>query len=66
MSVFVTEGVVTLRDSARSDDRGLAAARERSTARSQRTSLLRLWTWTQSLVLSSTHGISILSSLVQG
>lgn len=66
MSVYITEGVVTLRDSARSDDRELAAACERSTAHSQRISLLRLWTWTQSLVLSSTHGISILWSLVQG
>jgi len=52
MSMYVFEGVIALRDSARHDDPELAA-RERSTAHSQRT-LFCLRIWIQSLVLSST------------
>lgn len=62
--MYVFEGVIALRDLARYDDRELAAALERATAHSQRASFC-LDIWTQSLVLSSTYGTSILWSLAR-
>lgn len=64
MSMYVFEGVIALRDLARHDHRELAAALERATAHSQRASFCSK-IWTQSLVLSSTYGTSILWNLAR-